>query len=279
MKTLRNGLLRFLWVRYQPEAPIMDCRDITFSADKSRERIDHALRVFPRKLLMRVLAFALHLLGAGRKEVAALVDMPEESVKTLLRLVMRDGFPALRDRRCTASAPAPHAAAAATAASVQGDGKGWTIELGTCGGAVHIPITHPLQARTLVLSLVNAQVLPVQQCAAALDLSPAHCRTLARELADRDVAQALLDKRVGQQRDYRVGPAQKAQIIQQWAARTVTGRSTSSAALAREVNALTESRLSARTVRWHLQHLGLSAIRDTLPQLVETLKKTPTDRG
>jgi hypothetical protein len=60
----------------------MDCRDITFSADKSRDRIDHALRVFPRKLLMRVLAFALHLLGAGRKDVAALVDMPEESVKT-----------------------------------------------------------------------------------------------------------------------------------------------------------------------------------------------------
>ncbi len=43
----------------------MDCRDITFSADKSRDRIDHALLVFPA-LLMRVLAFALHLLGARR---------------------------------------------------------------------------------------------------------------------------------------------------------------------------------------------------------------------
>lgn len=257
----------------------MDCRDVTFSADKSRERIDHALRVFPRKLLMRVLAFALHLLGAGRKEVAALVAMPEESVKTLLRVVMRDGFPALHDRRCQATSPASHAAPAATAASVRTHSEGWMIELGTCGGALSIPNTHPLQARTLLLSLVNAQVLPVQQCAAALDLSAAHCRVLARDLAERDVAQALLDKRVGQQRDYRVGPAQKAQIIQQWAARTVTGRSTSSAVLAREVNALTESRLSARTVRWHLQQLGLSAIGDTLPQLVETLKKTPADWG
>jgi hypothetical protein len=256
----------------------MDCRDITFSADKSRDRIDHALRVFPRKLLMRVLAFALHLLGASRKDVAALVDMPEESVKTLLRLVMRDGFPALRDRRCTASAPTPAAASAATAASAHADGDGWSIDLGTRGGALRIPTTHPLQARTLVLSLLNAQLLPTQQCAAALGLSPAHCRALARALAARDVAEALFDKRVGQQGDYRVGPEQKAQLIQQWTARTVTGQSTSSEVLAREVNALTEACLSARTVRWHLQHLGLSAIRDTLPQLVETLKKTPADR-
>ena len=81
----------------------MDCRQVTFSPEKSQQRIDNALQVFPRKLLMRLLAFALHLLGARRKEVAALVEMPEESVKTLLRLVSLDGFAALRDRRCGAS--------------------------------------------------------------------------------------------------------------------------------------------------------------------------------
>lgn len=72
----------------------MDCRQVTFSPEKSQQRIDNALQVFPRKLLVRVLAFALHLLGARRKEVAALVEMPEESVKTLLRLVSLDGFAA-----------------------------------------------------------------------------------------------------------------------------------------------------------------------------------------
>ena len=76
----------------------MDCRQVEFSPEKSQERIEKALRVFPRKLLMRILAFALHLLGAERKVVAALVGMPQESVKTALRLVLRDGFAALRDR-------------------------------------------------------------------------------------------------------------------------------------------------------------------------------------
>ena len=83
----------------------MDCRQVEFSTEKSQERIHKALQVFPRKLLMRILAFALHLLGARRKEVAALVEMPEESVKTLLRLVLRDGFTAVRDRRLSAVSP------------------------------------------------------------------------------------------------------------------------------------------------------------------------------
>ena len=252
----------------------MDCRQLTFSPEKSQERIHNALQVFPRKLLMRVLAFALHLLGARRKEVAALVEMPEESVKTLLRLVLRDGFPALRDRRSSAAPtvapPSP------SQISAHCDQQGWTVQFGTQGETLNIPLTHPLQARTVVLSLFNAGALSAQQCASALKISAAHCRELARKLADHDVAQSLFDKREGQQRDYRVGPQQKAEIIQQLTARAVTGHSTSSDVLAEAVNERTQAGLSARTIRWHIRHLGLANIRNTLPQLVESLKKTPT---
>ena len=82
----------------------MDCRQVEFSPEKSQESIHKALQIFPHKLLMRVLAFALHLLGVRRKEVAELVEMPEESVKTLLRVVLSDGFPALHDRRSSSAA-------------------------------------------------------------------------------------------------------------------------------------------------------------------------------
>jgi hypothetical protein len=37
--------------------------------------------------------------------------------------------------------------------------------------------------------------------------------------------------------------------------------------------------LSARTIRWHIRNLGLGDLRRSLPQLVETLKKTPADPG
>ncbi len=256
----------------------MDCRQVTFSPEKSQERIHQALQVFPRLLLMRILAFALHLLGARRKEVAALVGLPQESVKTLLRVILRDGFPAVRDRRLSSSPPVGVAPPSHSQISVRRDHEGWVIEFGTQGQTLRIPATHPVQARTVVLSLLNAGTLSAQQCASALGISPAHCRELARKLTNYDVAQSLLDKREGQRRDYRVGPQQKAEIIQQLTARAVTGHSTSSEVLAEQVNERTQAGLSARTIRWHIRNLGLSNIRNTLPELVDALKKTPTDR-
>jgi hypothetical protein len=256
----------------------MDCRQVAFSPEKSQERILNALQVFPRKVLMRILAFSLHLLGARRKEVAALVEMPEESVKTSVRLVLRDGFPALRDRRFSAASSVAVASPSPPRISARREASGWTVEFGAQGNTLSIPVTHPVQARTVVLSLLNAGALSVPQCASALGMSAAHCRELARKLATHDVVDVLVDKRAGQKRDYRVGPEQKAEIIQQLAARAVTGHSTSSAVLAEQVNERTQAGLSARTVRWHIRNLGLADIRNTLPQLVEALKKTPTDR-
>ncbi len=199
-------------------------------------------------------------------------------MKTLLRVVLRDGFPALHDRRLSAAPAIVATPPSPTQITVSHDHEGWMVEFGTQGETLSIPTSHPVQARTVVLSLFNAKALSAQQCASALGLSAAHCRELAHKLANHDVAQSLLDKREGQRRDYRVGPQQKAEIIQQLVARTVTGHSTSSDVLAEQVNERTQTGLSARTVRWHIQHLGLTNIRNTLPQLVDALKKTPTDR-
>ena len=53
----------------------MDCQQIEFSSEKSQERIDKILQIFPHKLLMHILAFALHLMGAKRKQIAACWDV------------------------------------------------------------------------------------------------------------------------------------------------------------------------------------------------------------
>ena len=253
----------------------MDCHQIEFSSEKSQERINKILQIFPRKLLMHILAFALHLLGAKRKQIAALVGMSEGSVKTMLRLVSQDGFSALRDRRFLAASPATTVQSSPPQISAYRDDTGWTVEF--CGqeSTLNIAVTHTVQARTIMLSMLNADLLSAQQCASVLGMSAAHCRDLARKLTIRDVPDALIDKRVGQQGDYRVGPEQKAEIIQQLVARTITGHNTSSEILAEQVNELTGSKLSARTIRWHIHHLGLAGIKKTLPQWVESLKKTP----
>ena len=87
----------------------MDCRNIEFSPQKSAQRIGRFQHTFGRKLLKCIRALAVYLLGAKRNQVASLVNMTEDSLKTTLRIVQQEGFDALRDRRRTASTPAPKA--------------------------------------------------------------------------------------------------------------------------------------------------------------------------
>jgi len=250
----------------------MDCRNVGFSPTKSEERINRALRVFPKALLMRLMAFFLHLLGAPRQVIATLVDMPQESVKTVVRIAMRDGFSALRDRR--RSQESPVAKISPLHISVRRQGDTHVVALGPMGQSLRIPVAFRAQARTVLLSLVNADLLSTQEAATALGIHVAHCRALAQKLARHDVLESLIDKRQGQKQDYRVGPKHKAELIQELAARAITGRNTSSDVLAEVVNERTQAGMSARTVRWHIQRLGLSHIKETLPGLVEALKKS-----
>jgi len=264
-------------VNMKKGARIMDCRLIEFSARKSEERIERARRVFGSKVLSRILAFALYLLGAKRKAVASLTGMPDESVKTTIRVLLRDGFSALRDRRRSGAPAASTVTVPLKPISARQEGQCCVVDFGDGREPLRLPREHRVQVRTVLLSLMNAGLLPTRETASALGLCRAHCRELGKKLSRDGVVAALIDKRRGQTHDYRVGPEQKAEIIQQFAARAVTGQSTASAVLADAVNAKGRDSLSDRTVRWHMNKLGLRDIRETLPALIDTLKKTPDD--
>jgi hypothetical protein len=256
----------------------MDCRNLEFSPTKSEQRIEKVLGVIPHALLMHLIAFVLHLLGAERNRVAALVGMPPESVKTVVRLVMNDGFEALRDRRRSAAPSVAKAQAERRPVRVvarrQDD---WCLVQFGPEAALKIPADFRVQARTVLLSLVNAGLLSVQQSADALGIHAAHCRELASRLARSDVPESLIDKRQGQKHEYVVTPEVKAELIEQLAARSITGQSTSSEVLAEQVSRRTQTNVSPRTVRLHIQKLGLARVREGLPKLVEALKKTSED--
>jgi len=187
---------------------------------------------------------------------------------------MRDGFPALRDRRRSEGPPVFRASPSPLSIAARREGEWYVVEFGPNESSLRIPVDFRVQARTVLLSLVNAGLLSVQETAAVIGVHAAHCRELARKLASHDVVESLVDKRQGQKQDYLVGPQQKAEIILQLAARAITGQSTSSDVLAEVVKERTQTGVSARAVRWHIQKLGLTHIKQILPQLVETLKKT-----
>lgn len=267
------GYTVILRVYCKKGAHIMDCREIEFLPQKSNERINKAMLVFDPKILFRILAFALHMFGAKRKIIAELVHMPEESVKTTVRVVLRDGFQAFPDRRKSESPSIPKVSLTAKKICVRLDGDWIVVDLNSNIGCLRIPAAHKIQVRSVLLSLMNSGLLSTHETASVLEISDAHCRELARKLACNDVGESLIDKRIGQLQDFSVGPTQKAEIIRQFAARAVTGHSTASDVLTELVNDQTQSALSPRTVRWHISKLGLTSIKKALPELVEVLKK------
>jgi len=255
----------------------MDCRSIEFSAEKSTERMEKAERAFSAVLLKRIIVFVLYLLGAKRGDIASVVGMPRESIKTAVRVILRDGFAAFRDRRRSDTPAVPQTVVAPVRISARREDEWYVVAFGSDVNEVKIPVAHKIKARTILLSLLGSELLSVQETALLLGVSSGHCRELAENLTRGDVPETLLDKRRGQTRDYKVGAEEKAEIIQQFAARAVTGHSTTSEELAKLVNERTDAGVSPRTIRWHANKLGLAGIKKTLPELVSTLKKTRDD--
>ena len=252
---------------------IMDCHKIKFSSKNSNDRLNNAMLVFEPIVLFRILAFALHMMGAKRKIIAELVNMPEESVKTTIRVIARDGFQAFFDRRKTEIFTTPIAQLPSKAISIRLEGEMIVVDLNSDMGELRIPAAHKIQVRTILLTLMNSGLLATHETALILEITDAHCRQLANKLACNDVGDILIDKRVGQLQDFKVGPIQKAEIIRQFAARAVTGHSISSDVITELVNDQTQASLTSRTIRWHMNKFGLTSIKHTLPELVKELKK------
>lgn len=254
----------------------MDCQNIVFSPQQSQKRINKALRVLPPLVLKKVLFFALYLLGAKLKAIATLVEVPEDSIKTTIGRALKDGLPALRDRRQSVKTDELQ-----ISIPLQPHYISTCVEEGFCiitfGDKNHqlkISQNHRVLLKSVLLSLQNANLLPVQVVSSILEISSAHCRELSNKLMNNDLTEVLIDKRKGQKQDIIVDSSVKAELIQQFAARAVTGYSTSSQDLTTVLNIVKNTNISSRTVRWHINKLGLMKIRKTLPNLVNALKKT-----
>jgi hypothetical protein len=251
----------------------MDCQTITFSQNQSQKRMEKVLQVMPVQVLKKLLFFALYVFGARFHTIASLVQMPTESGKTTISRVMKDGLPAFHDRRKSVlELPLPDKQSYQTSVSIKEDFC--TIKFGKSGCQLQIPQSHRVHLRSVLLSLLQADLLSLQTVSSALSISKAHCRELSAKLIQNGVTQVLIDKRKGQKQDFRVDLSIKAELIKHFAARAVTGHSISSHVLTQIINTNRKVCISSRTIRWHMNKLGLAKIKKTLPELAETLKKT-----
>ena len=260
----------------------MDCQAIAFSSTKSRQRIARVSQVFNSYLLNRILAFALYLLGAKKRVVASLFQIPEDSLKTMLRTLQRDGFPALQDRRQTATpliSPTSSQKPSPPRVSLLVDDEFCWICFGFQAHELKIPRHHKVHLRTVLVSLFQAGLLTSGEISSVLGITAARCRALADQLASHGVEKALVDKRKGQKKDFRVADKEKKAIVKHYVATLLTGRPSASASLAKAIEKHDAISLSPRTIRWHVNKLGLQNLKTTLPSLIETLKKTTESSG
>lgn len=227
---------------------------------------------FGAALIKRLLSFALYLLGLHRQDIGKSLDLPAETVKSIVKTVIRDGLGALEDRRRKPSALIRPACPAPPPIALKQEEQLVVIDFGAQGRQLKLDRRDPLQLRTVLLSMLISGLLTNQQVAEAIGLTLPRTTTLAQRLMQ-DGALSLVDKREGQKQDYRVTPETKAELIQQFAVDVITGGSTSGASISDKLQQRCQITIPARTVRHHLAKLGLPKTKHSLPQLVAAAKK------
>jgi len=256
----------------------MDCQGMFFSPSHSQKRIKKALLLIPELVLKKMLFFSLYLLGARLSAIASLVGMPEESGKTVIKRILQGGLPALGDRRQSTKTyeyQLPRPATRNQQVSVIKEGDSCLITFFDSEQQIKILQKHKVHLRSVILTLLQAGLISAKTASSTLGITAAHCRDLSEKLLNEDVTEVLSDKRRGQTNDLLVNSQVKAELIQQFAARSIAGYSVSGKALAEAVNSNLQTSISDRTIRWHMKKLGLMEIKKSLPNLVNSLKKTP----
>ncbi|ETR72360.1 MAG: hypothetical protein OMM_01784 [Candidatus Magnetoglobus multicellularis str. Araruama] len=209
--------------------------------------------------------FALYILGARFKTIALIVELPEESGKTTINRVMNDGVSAFNDRRQSIKNDVkqrqPSTQSQVCQAYVTSEDDYCIIIFGDINHQLKIPLNNRVYLKSVLLSLLQANILTASTVSSVLGITPAHCRNLADRLLNEDLTEVLVDKRKGQQNDFRVNESVKADLIQNFSARAVTGHSVSSNKLADLINNKNNTNISPRTIRWHMNKLGLMNIK------------------
>ncbi len=251
---------------------MIDCRNASFSAGLQRQRVSQARRILGEKVVNRILCFALYLLGAERSSVAELTGSAAGTVKSIVRAVLHGGVPAFEDRRRRTSSFLP-AQPKSMEITVGRRERGVSIEFAGMG-AIQIPRENSLQARVVLLTLLGGGLVGTRDVSEVLGLSTVHTLNLARALEREDI-RGLIDKREGQKQEYRFTEEVKGELIQQFVLDIVAEGRTSGRSLSEHLLKRCELRLSERSVRDQLGKLGLSRIKESLPNLLSDLKKTP----
>jgi hypothetical protein len=250
----------------------MDCDHLKFNLEYSQQRIAKAEKAIGKILVQKILAIALFLLGVDRASISSRLSMPPGTIRSLIRNFSHNGVASLLDRRTKTQLPKAEQTPRQAEATISRDNESLKIQLARDLPAITVLKTNSVQAKVVLLSLLNSQLLKCSEVASAIGLSEDRTLKLARKLTQSDV-ESIIDQRRGQQVDFRFTPQLKSELIQQFVIDIVTEGSTSGKQLAKHLEERCQITLSSRSILYHLSKLGLRHIMSSLPGLLEDAKK------
>jgi hypothetical protein len=252
----------------------MNCDHIDLSSKLSEKRILQAKAIFGDKIIGKVLSWALYLLGASKPEICSTLDVKPGSLRSLLHLLQHKGLSTLEAGSGKSSS--------FKAVVTQIPPEPLQVSLGEIDDShqinfgdqfhIEIPKNNPLLFKSILLCLVNNRQLEGRKVAQTLQISDAHVSHLKKKLAAEDIP-GLIDQRRGQLQDYVFTSEVKGELIQQFVIDIVQDGKVSGEALAKHLKERCRYELSPRTILLHLEAMGLSQIKNTLPKHLEDAKK------
>ncbi len=243
--------------------------NIALTSSLARKRQKVAEEVLGPKVVSRLIGFALFLLGGNREHIASETGMSLNTFLSFLTRMNRFGVEGLRDRRRSTVKPSPPLPMRVKIARQE---DGVCLRLLPTTAELLLRPCNVDQNRVVVLTLSASGLLSSSQAGELLQVSPGYIPALCRKLTEGD-APAVLDKRVGQQEDYRVTEQMKAELVVQWSANAALGKSCSSPALNTDLQERCGIKLPERTIRYHLNKLGLKSKAKELSRLITSVKK------
>jgi hypothetical protein len=192
----------------------MNCESLSFSQKLSEQRISQAETLLGKKIIRKILAYALFLLGVNRSSISTFLNMAPGSIRSLVLAMKLRGLAGLEDQRSKTSSfkpPRPEQ----IVPTLEADDSWLKVDFNVGNLLLRIPKSNSIQKRVVLLSLANNGLLSRSTVAGALGLSIDRIGKLTRNLEQEDV-KGILDQRQGQRQDYRFTPEIKAELIQQW---------------------------------------------------------------
>jgi transposase/competence protein ComGC len=261
---------------------ILDFQQFSISEVKQQSRLAAAEAALGKRTIERLLAFSSYLLGGSRQDIAQTFHYSIPGLTSMVQRVYQQGPEAFTQvqgprQKSLKKLITPEA----IISTKPKDAIETEIIDNMLKIKVNIPTTleipfdpeQPID-QLFILKCQNAGLFSIQQAADLLKNTPNQIQHKKRKLEKMGGVEAVLDLRQGQQNAYKFSDEAQSALIYHLVEDLIEHRSISSIRIHDKLSKALKLEVSDRTVRNHLENLGLSRIKANLIEFIK--KKIPS---